>query len=104
MRASDAAAIRHAHTAVMSAAVAKAMHGGMSKPIHLPPQAIEQMAGLVAAFVAGVKKGFACAAGQAALDAINNALDNGSALSDSDKADLRKLGDETWAGMVSLGC
>jgi len=104
-RVSDAAAIRHAHSALASAAVAKAMHGGMTKPIQLPPQAVAQMAGLVAAFVAGVKKGFACAASQAALDSINDTLDNyGSVLSDGDKADLKKAGDETWAGMVELGC
>jgi len=104
-RTSSAAAHRARDAALLSAAVAQAIRGGLTKPTALPPQAIEQMAGLVAAFVAGVKKGFACAVSQSAIDGINDTLDNHSdILSDQDKADLKKLGDETWAGMVSLGC
>jgi hypothetical protein len=102
---SSAVALRHFQSALASAAVARTVHGGATKPFELPPQAVAQMAGLVAAFVAGVKKGYACAAGQAALDAINDALDKGAGiLSDGEKADLKKLGDEAWGNMVALGC
>ena len=102
---SSAAALRDCNAALAAVAVANAMRGGTTKPIELPPQAVAQMAGLVAAFVAGVKKGFACAASQDALDKINDTLDNyGSVLSKQDKADLKQQGDETWAGMVALGC
>jgi len=69
------------------------------------PQTVARMEALIAAFQAGIQKGFACAKSEEALEAIDNHLKKyGSQLSADDYKKFNDLGQKTWEGMVELGC
>jgi hypothetical protein len=101
----SAAGLRRMRSALASAELAGAMLDAASEPIDVPPKTLAQMADYIGAFLSGVAKGVACEKSRQALEQIEDTLDTyGSQLSAEDTEKLKKLGDQTWNGMASLGC